>query len=177
MKWLESADCRIGLNSAPSSEGTPMHTKLHRIWPLALGVIALSGCNGGVATPSASPAVRETPDAATLSNPKIASALANLARRVESAADATKAAALSSATARVNGRREIEVYVHVASVGPRVASSLCRTGAQIGAVSQALRIYQGWATPTALKRLAALPVVERISLPAYARTDRAQPPR
>lgn len=144
---------------------------------LALVCIAVAGCGAGPGTAAsdASPAV-SAPPAATLASPKISPSLAGLARRVRAAPGGTAAAALSGAGARVNAQGEIEVYLRVSSVTPTMADALRDAGARIENAAAALGVYQAWATPLAIERLADLPEVERISLPAYGRTREGQPP-
>lgn len=141
--------------------------------------LAVAGCGASPGAGAGAQGISETgsaPAAATLASPKISPALAALARRVRAAANGTAAAALSGPTAHVNTDGEIEVYVHVSQVGPAAADALRRAGARIGGSAEALGVYQAWAAPPALARLAALAQVLRISLPAYGRTRNGQPP-
>lgn len=146
--------------------------------PLLLLPVAmlLGGCHGSAPANRAPSLASGPPPAVTLSSPKIATAAASLARRVRLASGGAAAAALSNAIATVNARGEIEVYVHVARVAPAVAAALGATGARITGASPELGIYQVWATPAVLDRLAALAVVTHITLPAYARTESGQSP-
>lgn len=113
----------------------------------------------------ASPAT--TPAAATLANPKIAPALAALARRVRAASTSTVAAALTTAMIRVNDRREIQIYIHVTRLAPEVEQAIGEAGANAVRPSKPLGLYQAWASPAALARIADLPEVTRISPPVY----------
>ncbi|MGH8427118.1 MAG: hypothetical protein ACRES7_03955 [Gammaproteobacteria bacterium] len=107
------------------------------------------------------------PTPATLSNPKIAPALTAMARRVNAAANGTRAATFFNALIHVNHEGEIEVYIHVTQVAPAVAQALSEAGITNIRVSRPLQVYQGWASPRALGRIAALPQVVRITPPAY----------
>lgn len=139
--------------------------------------IAVAGCGAGPGSgTAAADSAAAAPPAATLASAKISPSLAALARQVRAASDGTAAAALSGPNARVNARGEIEVYVRVSSVTSAVADALHDAGARVENAAAALGVYQAWATPGALERLAGLSEVERISLPAYGRTREGQPP-
>ena len=114
---------------------------------------------------SSSPAA--TPTLSALSNPKIDSRLAVTARRVESVATGTEAAALSSAMVHVNQAREIQVYIHVKRIGPAVQQALAKAGASKLSASQPLGLYQAWAAPGAIVRIADIDAVTRITPPVY----------
>lgn len=105
--------------------------------------------------------------AATLANPKIAPTLAAMARKVRAAPTNTAAAVLSTSTVRVNKRREIQIYIHTALLAPDVARAIGAAGASAVRPSQALGLYQAWASPAALVRIANLSVVMKITPPVY----------
>lgn len=113
----------------------------------------------------ASPAT--TPAAATLANPKIAPALAAMARKLRAAPTNTAAAALTTAMVRVNDRREIQIYIHVTRLAPEIEQAIGEAGANSVRASKPLGLYQAWASPAALARIADLPEVTRISPPVY----------
>lgn len=120
---------------------------------------------GGAAASMAAPAA--VPAGATLANPKIAPALAAVARRVRAAATGAAAAARSTPTVHVDAAGEIQAYVHVTRLGSTVERALTAAGAKVERASAALGVYQVWASPAALERIAALPTVTRITPPAY----------
>lgn len=134
---------------------------------------ALAACSqqrprpGTAVAPASVPAPGRAPAGATLANPKIAPALAAIARRARIAGTATAASALSSRTVHVNAAGEIQAYVHVTRIASGVEQALTRAGAKIERASPALGVYQVWASPAALERLAALSAVTRITPPAY----------
>lgn len=117
--------------------------------------------------PSALSSTEATPTMSALSNPKIDSRLAAMARRVESVSTGTQAAALSSPMVHVNHAREIQVYVHVDRLAPETEKALAEAGASEIRPSRSLGLYQVWATPTALVRIAEMDAVTRITPPVY----------
>ena len=147
---------------------------------LSLGLLA--GCHGRSAGP-AMPATRAiaaastalqtvsasamVPAPATLSNPKIGAPLAAMARRVQAAATGSAAKALSNRRVHIDSARRIQVYVHVSSFDDMVAKSLQQAGAKMDRGAASMSVYQVWADPATLSRLARLPTVTRITLPVY----------
>jgi len=117
--------------------------------------------------PASVPAPASAPAGATLGNPKIAPVLAATARKVRAALDASAAKGLSTRFVHVNGAGQIQIYVRVSHFGDDVRAALEKAGARVERASQPLGVYQAWATPAALERLAALPEVTRITPPAY----------
>lgn len=117
--------------------------------------------------PASVPAPASTPVQVTLANPKIAPVLAAVARRVRTASKASTEAARSTALVHVNAAGELQAYVHVTRIAPDVENALHQAGAQVERASAALGVYQVWAAPAALERIATLPAVTRITPPAY----------
>ncbi|MGA7965076.1 MAG: hypothetical protein WCB49_04160, partial [Gammaproteobacteria bacterium] len=107
------------------------------------------------------------PAPVTLSNPKIGARLAAVAREVKAAPTGSAAKALSNRRAHIDSARRIQVYVHVSSFGDKVAQSLQQAGAKMDRGVASMRVYQVWADPATLSRLARLPTVTRITLPVY----------
>lgn len=138
---------------------------------VAASIAVLTGCTrrhpstGAAVGPADVPA--PAPAGATLANPKIAPVLTALARQVRAAASASAAAALSTPALHVNAAGRIQAYVHVTRIDVDVASALTRAGARIERSSTTLDVYQVWAAPDALARIAALPAVTRITPPLY----------
>lgn len=151
---------------------------------LSLGLLA--GCHGHSSAPSAGPtapaprtiaaastappamsAPTMAPAPSTLSNPKIAPRLAAMARRVEATATGSAAKALSNRWAHIDAAGRVQVYVHVSSFGDKMAQSLEQAGAKMDRGVSSMSVYQVWASPAALVRIAKLPTVTRITLPAY----------
>lgn len=140
---------------------------------VAASACALGACAQQRPRPAAAGAARSVPAPATapadatLANPKIAPIVAATARKVHAAANATATSGLSTTTVHVNAAGQIQVYVHVARLGPDVEAALRHAGGVIERGSAALHVYQVWAAPAALARMAALSDVIRITPPSY----------
>lgn len=128
--------------------------------------LALAGCGGTQSGASGDTA----PAPATLANPAISPTLASMARKVRAADNASAAAALSNRMIHVNDRREIQVYIHVKSLGPDLQQQLSQAGADEISASKPLGLYQAWVSPVALARIARLDGVTKITPPNYAFT-------
>ena len=152
---------------------------MRTLYPILLFLalpLALAGCGGtyssapaGATPGSTSPA----PESATLANPAISPALASMARKVRAAQSASAAAALSNRMIHVNDRREIQVYIHVKSLGPDLQQKLGRAGANEISASKPLGVYQAWVSAAALARIAQFDGVTKITPPSYAFTRSA----
>jgi len=68
---------------------------------------------------------------------------------------------------RVNHQREIQVYIHASRLAPEVEKSIVDAGASEVRASRPLGLYQAWATPDAIVRIADLTEVTRITPPVY----------
>ncbi len=140
--------------------------------PVLVGSLALAACgvNPQPATspaPATAPAPVSAPAAATLANPKIAPGLTAMARKVRAAPTSSDAAALATPMIRVNGQREIQIYIHVSRLAPDVEQAIGDAGANAVRPSEPLGLYQAWASPAALARIADLPAVTKITPPVY----------
>ncbi|MGH8127312.1 MAG: hypothetical protein ACRETC_02950 [Gammaproteobacteria bacterium] len=124
-----------------------------------------------IAAASTAPSALSAPTMAsapsTLSSPKIGAPLAAMARRVQAASTGSAAKALSNRRAHIDAAGRIQVYVHVSSFGDTVSQSLQQAGAKMDRGVASMSVYQVWASPAALARIAKLPTVTRITLPAY----------
>lgn len=153
----------------------------------ALACALVAACHGGseAGSPGAEPsppppqtiAAASTADAATtmagaaaaatLSSPKLSPELAAMARKVAAAADATVAQALSNRRVHVNSSGQIQAYVYVNRVDASMETALRAAGAEVERGVATMKVYQVWASPIALARIARLPDVVRITPPAY----------
>lgn len=86
-------------------------------------------------------------------------------------AQAKGAAALSGPLVRVNDEGAIQVYLRMAATGAGELAALRRYETQIQIVNADLRIVQALVPFDRIEDLAALPFVERITRPSYARTQ------
>ncbi len=128
----------------------------HAVPPLGTGAVAATTM----------PALLTSP-AAGVFNPKLGPRLVAVVRRVNAAPTTSAAAALSNRWARVNRARQIQVYVFVSRFGNAVAQSLVRAGVKMDRGVSSMKVYQVWADPAVLARIARLSVVTRVTLPAY----------
>ncbi|MGH7057557.1 MAG: hypothetical protein ACREFZ_06675 [Acetobacteraceae bacterium] len=124
--------------------------------------LALAGC--GSSTPASNTAA---PAPATLSTPEISPPLAAMARKVRAARSGSAAAAFSSRLIRVNDQRQIQVYIYVKHLNSGIRQSIAEAGAADIRPSQALGLYQAWASPDALAKIATLRAVYKIAPPVY----------
>jgi hypothetical protein len=129
--------------------------------PLLVLPLALAACGG------TQPGGNGASTAATLANPAIASTLQTMARRVRAAPSASTAAALSTRMIHVNRERQIQIYIHVKQLEPTVKQAIENVGAAHVMASKPLGLYQAWATPDTLARIAALAGVTKITPPVY----------
>lgn len=90
-----------------------------------------------------------------------------MARRVAAVSTGTQAAALSSPLMRVNRKRQIQVYIHVSQLNRALEKAIAGAGASDVRASRSLGLYQAWATPAAIERIAALSGVIRVAPPVY----------
>lgn len=90
-----------------------------------------------------------------------------MAEQVEAASDGSAAKALSNSRIHINAKKQIQVYVYVNHVDAATESRLAQAGAAVGHGVAAMKIYQIWASPSALQRISELPDVVRITPPAY----------
>lgn len=90
-----------------------------------------------------------------------------MARQVQAAPDGSAAQALSNSRIHVNAKKQIQVYIYVRKVDVATESRLAQAGATVGRGVAAMKVYQAWATPDALKNISKLPDVVRITPPAY----------
>lgn len=131
----------------------------------------LAGCSAGApgaTVPAGSaPATTAAPSGVKLASAKIAPALAAMARRIRATTEGSAASSLSTALVHVDAAGEIQAYVHVARLGPDIERALRNAGARIERASTPLGVYQVWATPEAIERMAALGEVIRITPPTY----------
>lgn len=146
--------CHGGSQPAPSTAPPPPPQT----------VAAASTATGALHAQTAMPGAAQTSAAAQA---KISTRLAAVARRVRTAASGTQAAELSSATVHVNKRREIQVYIHVKQLDPALEKAIVEAGAREVRESRPLGLYQAWATPAAIERIAGLPEVTKIAPPVY----------
>lgn len=107
---------------------------------------------------------------------KISPKLATIARKVVSAHTGTEASALSTRFIHINRVRQIQCYVYVSRVTSQVRQALARAGAVVEWASGQLGVYQIWASPATIDRIARLPEVNRITPPAYS-LSRPTPPQ
>jgi len=149
---------------------------MRRLLPVVAVVAGLAGlcaCSRPQPAPAADvapasvAAPASAPAGATLGNPKIAPVLAATARKVRSAPNASAASGLSTRFVHVNARGEVQVYIRVTRFGADVRAELEKAGARVEQASKPLGVYQAWASPAALERLATLAAVTRITPPSY----------
>lgn len=152
--------CQGGSNTppAPSTAPAPRPAATAPGAPPPRTIAAASTAPGTLSAPSPASAV---------SGGKISPRLRTVAGRVAAAATGTQAAALSSAMVRVNHRREIQVYIHVSRLSPALEKAIAGAGASDVRASPALGLYQAWATPAAIERIAGLSGVTRVAPPVY----------
>ncbi|GEM_PF-1649320 len=140
-----------------------------------LGFIGLLGGLGllsGCAPKSVSPPLQNPAPAATgagmiVPNPKISSRIVAMSRRVRATPGGSARAGLSTFFVHVNAAGQIQVYIRVKALAPALQARLRTAGASGIRPSVALGLYQAWATPEAIQRIAALPEVTRITPPVY----------
>jgi hypothetical protein len=68
---------------------------------------------------------------------------------------------------RVNDRRQIQVYIHVKRLAAAVQQGIANAGATQIEPSKPLGLYQAWATPGALAKIARLDAVTKVTPPRY----------
>jgi len=147
--------------------------RLYVLLAVSATAAGLAACSQKQPSPSAGvkpasvPAPASAPSGATLGNPKIAPALAATARKVRTAPDASAAKALSTRLVHVNESGQIQIYVRVTHFGDAVKARLEKAGADVERGSKTMGVYQAWASPAALERVASLPEVTRITPPSY----------
>ncbi len=124
--------------------------------------LALAGC--GSSTPANS---GSAPVPATLSSPEISPPLAAMARKVRAAPNVDAAASLSTRMIRVNHQGQIQVYIYAKHLNSGVKAAIAEAGATDIRPSRPLGLYQAWASPDALAKIAALPAVYKIAPPVY----------
>ena len=107
----------------------------------------LAACHAGMipAADTASPKI----------DPQVAAAAQALTR-----GDATPA--------RADAQGRLQVYVYVTDTTPDTLAKLERAGMAEALASPAMLVVEGWIAPRDLAGLAALPCVEKITLPRYA---------
>ena len=138
---------------------------------LLLGLGLLLGCAPKSISPQASnPAYAATGAGATVSNPKISSRIAAMSRRVLATPGGSAQAGLSTFFVHVNAGGQIQVYIRVKALAPALQARLRTAGATGIRPSAALGLYQAWAAPEAIERLADLLEVTRITPPVYGMT-------
>jgi hypothetical protein len=93
---------------------------------------------------------------------KIAEPVSLAAARLESSQP------LDDHLARADAEGRLEIYVYLTGGSEDPTSVLASNGLEGIVFKKTLGLAQGWARPTDLKRLAALPIVKRITLPQYA---------
>ncbi len=98
---------------------------------------------------------------------KLTPGLAAMVKQVQAAPDGSAAKALSNSRIHINAKKQIQVYIYVNHVDAATESRLAGTGATIERGVATMKVYQVWATPSALKRISKLPDVVRITPPAY----------
>lgn len=138
----------------PGPVATGSHPVQHTETVASAATVAMS--------PSSPPASAGSP-----AHAQIGARLAAMAKRVSTAANGTQAAALSSSTAHVNKQGEIQIYVYVKQLTPALETALVKAGVHDVSASPPLGLYQAWASPAAIERIATLPGVTKITLPVY----------
>lgn len=156
--------CLLGGLSLGLLAGCHVRSSASPAGPAMPATRAIAAASTALQSASASAMV---PAPSTLSNPKIGAPLAAMARRVQAAATGSAAKALSNRRAHIDVAGRIQVYVHVSRFGVKVAQSLQQAGAKMDRGAASMSVYQVWADPATLSRLARLPTVTRITLPVY----------
>lgn len=144
------------------------HGKLSESGPdAAAGKHAMSAARTGAAPAAASRPIDEATPGTRLSAPKLSPELAAMARKVFAAPSDSAAQALSNQRVHVNAHRQIQVYIYVETVDSSTKARLVKAGADVEGSQPAMKVYQAWADPVVLGRIAGLPGVEKITPPAY----------
>ena len=120
---------------------------------LALAALWLAAC-------TAAPAVMSAHDTGV--SAKISPVLMQAVRQLQRGASLP-----ANGPVRSDAQGRIQVYIHVNDTSAAALTALAGHGLQDTVVSPEMHLIQGWASPSDLAKLAALPFVIRITPPAY----------
>lgn len=105
---------------------------------------------------------------------KVDPEVSELIDRIEEADSATATSmpgslsALSSSSLKVDDQGRIQVYVYVSAVDEATRELLSETGAEVELENRGLKVYQTWVPAAAVRSVAAIDGVEKITPPSYA---------